>query len=49
MVCADGVDGAIIEEASKSRLVIYKQMEKEFIAVNKKKRITNNSRKTLQH
>jgi len=38
-VCADVVDGAIIGEASKSRLV-FKLMEQEFMAMNKKNSIT---------
>jgi len=41
MVCALMVwNGAIIGEANKSRLVVYKPMEQEFIATNKKNSIT---------
>ena len=49
MVRADGVDGAIIGEVNKSRLVIYKQMEQEFIATNKKNSITNKFHKNVTH
>ena len=34
-------NGAIIGEASKSRLVVYKQMEQEFIAMEKQNSISN--------
>jgi len=47
MVRADGVDGAIIGEVNKSRFVIYKQMEQEFIATNKKNSITNKFHKNV--
>jgi len=41
MVCALMVwNKAIIGEANKSRLVVYKPMEQEFIATNKKNSIT---------
>jgi len=35
MVSADGVDGPIIGEASKSHLVVYKQTEQKLIAMKK--------------
>jgi len=35
MVSADGVDGLIIGEASKSHLVVYKQTEQKLIAMKK--------------
>jgi len=41
-VSADGVDGAIIGEASESHVVVYKQMEQKFISANK----NNNDRLT---
>ena len=43
MVSADGVDGVIIREANKSRLVVYEQTEQEFIAAEKQNSISNNT------
>jgi len=43
MVSADGVDGVIITEANKSRLVVYEQTEQEFIAAEKQNSISNNT------
>jgi len=42
MVSTDGVDSAITGEANKSCLVIYKQTEPKFIAMNKTNSITKN-------
>ena len=41
MVCADDVDRVLIGEASKSHVVVYKQMEQEFVATSKKNSIAN--------
>ena len=43
-------NAATTEEANKSRLVVYKQMEQKFIATNKKNSIINKfHKKMLQH
>jgi len=48
-VSADGVDGAIIGEASESHVVVYKQMEQKFISANKKNSVNNKFHKTFQY
>jgi len=47
MVSTDGMDGAIIGETNKSHLVVYKQMEQEFIATNNKNSINNKFQKNV--
>jgi len=49
MVSTDGVDGVITGEANKSRHVVNKQIEQEFIATNNKNSITAEFHKMLQH
>jgi len=43
------MDGAIIEEASESHVVVYKQMEQKFISANKKNSVNNKFHKTFQY
>jgi len=47
MVCADDVDRALIGEANKSRVVVYKQMEQDFLATSKKNSISNKFPKNM--
>jgi len=46
MVSADGVDGSIIGEASKSHLVVYKQTEQKLIAMKKNSNTSQFQKKT---